>query len=504
MSARNAYTALIRHSQQAALLGSCAELLGWDEETYMPPAGVEHRGRQMALLAGLHHQRWTEPAFGDALAEVEGSKLVAQPEADEAVNVRLWRRLYDRACKLPRSLVEELAQTAAMAQQQWASARRRNDFARLLPWLDKMVALKRREAEAYGWTTEAYDALLEDYEPGAKAAEVATTLMDLQAQLRPLLDALAGARRRPDVAILARRFPLTRQRSFSKKVAGELGFNFKAGRLDSTTHPFFATVGPGDCRITTRYALNRFSDAFFATLHEVGHGLYEQGLPAVDYGTPVGEVPSVGLHESQARLWENTVGRSLGFWRHYFPLAQQAFPAALRDATLEQFHFALHHVEPSLLRIQADEVTYNLHISVRFELERELINGQLAPVDLPQAWNAAYQRVLGLTPASDADGCLQDGHWPAGMFGYFPTYALGNMMAAQLYARARSELGDLDAAFARGDFAGLLGWLRERIYGHGSRRTAAQLVQAATGTPPSAAPLVEVLRQTYGELYGIA
>src|SRR5580704_694235 len=231
MSARNAYTALIRHSQQTALLGSCAELLGWDEETYMPPAGVEHRGRQMALLAGWHHQRLTDPAFGDWLADVEGSKLVAQPDADEAVNVRLLRRAYDRACKLPRSLVEELAQTASMAQQQWASARRRDDFARLLPWLDKIVTLKRREAEAYGWTTEAYDALLEDYEPGARAADLATTLLDLQAQLRPLLDAVTGARRRPDVSILTRRFPLTRQRSFSKKVAGGLGFNFKAGRL---------------------------------------------------------------------------------------------------------------------------------------------------------------------------------------------------------------------------------------------------------------------------------
>jgi carboxypeptidase Taq len=504
MTPRQAYAALIRHSQQTALLGSCAELLGWDEETYMPPAGVEHRGRQMALLAGLHHERLTDPSVGDWLAQVEGSSLVKQSDSDEAVNARLWRRAYDRACRLPRSLVEELAQTASIAQQQWVVARRQNDFARLLPWLEKIVTLKRSEAGAYGWTGEAYDALLQDYEPGACAAQLARTLSDLQKQLRPLLDLLGQARRRPDGSILGRRFPLTRQRTFVKKVAGDVGFDFQAGRLDSTTHPFFTTVGPGDCRITTRYALNRFGDAFFAGLHEVGHGLYEQGLPAADFGTPLGECPSVALHESQARLWENTVGRSLGFWRHYFAPAQQAFPAALRDVALEQFHFALHRVEPSLLRIQADEVTYNLHIVVRVELERALINGELAPAELPQAWNAAYERVLGLTPPSDADGCLQDGHWAAGMFGYFPTYALGSIIAAQLFAQAQQDLGNLDEAFARGDFAVLLGWLGKGIYSQGSHRTTAELVQSITGAPPGAGPLVDMLWRTYGELYGVS
>jgi carboxypeptidase Taq len=498
-AANTAYSELIRCSQQSALLASCAEVLGWDEETYMPPAGVEHRGRQMALLAGMYHERLTDPALGDLIAEVEA----AQADPAWMPNIRLWRRTYDRACRLPRSLVEEIAQVTSIAQKQWASARRRSEFGVLLPWLERIVALKRREAECYGPATEAYDALLEEYEPGARAQQMAETLNDLQIRVRPLLEAIMGARRQPDALILRRRFPLTRQRSLVRKVAGIVGFDFKAGRLDSTTHPFFASIGPGDCRITTRYALNRFGDAFFAGLHEVGHGLYEQGILPEDYGTPVGEAPSLGLHESQARLWENAVGRSLAFWRYFFPEAQRVFPVALRGVTLEQFHFAVHQVEPSLNRVQADEVTYNLHIAIRFELERALINGELEPAGLPQAWNAAYQRLLGLTPPDDAEGCLQDGHWAAGLFGYFPTYALGNIFAAQLFARARQDVGNLDEAFSSGDFSGLLDWLRARIHRQGSRRTAAELVEGATGTPPSAAPLVEALRRTYGEVYGV-
>jgi carboxypeptidase Taq len=504
MTVENAYAELLRWSRQTALLGSCAELLGWDEETYMPAGGVEHRGRQMALLAGLQHERATDPRLGDWLAEVEGSPLVADADSPEAVNVRLWRRAYGRSCKLPRVLVEEIARVTATAQQQWAIALRRSDFKLYLPWLDKVVNLKRREAESYGWDTEAYDALLEEYEPGARAAGLARTLEELRDELRPLLDAILGSSRRPDATLLTRRYPVERQRTFAQCVAAAVGFDFQCGRLDSTTHPFFSSVGPGDCRITTRYALNRFGDAFFATLHEVGHGLYEQGLAPEHYGTPLGEAPSLGLHESQARLWENTVGRSLAFWRHFFPLAQQAFPATLRGVALDDFHFAVHHVAPSLNRVRADEVTYNLHIGIRFELERALVNGELQAADLPAAWTEAYRKVLGVTPADDAEGCLQDGHWSAGLLGYFPTYAIGNIFAAQLFARAREDLGDVDAQFARGEFAGLLGWLRDKVHRQGSRWPARDLVQRITGSPPSARPLVQALRRTYGELYGVA
>jgi carboxypeptidase Taq len=503
MTPETAYAKLIHASQQATLLDSCAELLGWDEDTYMPPGGVAHRGRQMALLAGLHHERRTAAELDDLLAAVEGSSLVADPLSAEAVNVRELRRAYDRACRVPRGLVEELAQITSLAQQEWAIARRRSDFARFRPWLERIVALKRREAESIGGTAVLYDTLLEEYEPGARTQPLAQMFAALREELSPLLHSIVGSPYQPNVAILARRYPLQRQRTFVHKVAAAVGFDFSCGRLDSTTHPFFAVIGPGDVRITTRYALQRFSEAFFATLHEVGHGLYEQGLPAEHHGTPMGQAPSLGLHESQARLWDNAVGRSRGFWQHFFPLARQMFPATLRDVDEDVFHFAVHHVAPSLNRVQADEVTYNLHILIRFELERALLHDDLRVADLPAAWNEAYRRYLGVTPPDDAEGCLQDGHWSAGMFGYFPTYTLGNLIAAQLMARAAEDLGNLDELFARGQFADLLDWLRQRVYREGSRYPAGVLVERITGSPPNHRALVQALRRKYGELYGV-
>jgi carboxypeptidase Taq len=503
MTPEAAYTQLIHATQEASLLASCAEMLGWDEDTYMPPGGVAHRGRQMALLAGLVHERQTDPRHGDWLAAVEESSLVADPRSPEAVNVRELHRTYQRAVRMPRRLVEEMAQVTSLAQAEWAVARRRSDFARLRPWLERIVALKRQEVEATGWDTDPYDALLEDYEPGARTEALVGLFAALRAELTPLLDGIAAARQRPNASILTRRYPLQRQRGFAQKVAAALGFDFARGRLDSTTHPFFASIGPGDVRITTRYLVMQFGAAFFATLHEVGHGLYEQGLPAEHHGTPMGQAPSLGMHESQARLWENAVGRSRGFWRHFFPLARQMFPAALRDIAEEDFFLAVHHVAPSLNRVQADEVTYNLHIAVRFELERALIRGELPPGDLPAAWNESYRRYLGVAPPDDAEGCLQDGHWAAGMFGYFPTYTLGNVFAAHFMARAAEDLGDLDGLFARGEFGALREWLRQRIYAEGSRFTAAELLEHVTGRPPDHRPLVRSLWYRYGSVYGI-
>jgi carboxypeptidase Taq len=503
MTAKDAYGKLVQWSQQATVLSSCAELLGWDEETYMPRGGVAHRARQMAHLAGLCHERLTDPRLGSLLEKVEGSTLVADGHSDEAVNIRLLRRLHDRATQLPRSLIEEIAQITSLAQQEWVMARRRAEFARFLPWLDRIVKLKRRQAESHGWRTEAYDALAEDYEPGARAAASAEMFAQLRQQLRPLLEGILGARHRADGSILERRYPLQRQRSFGHKVASAIGFDFACGRLDSTTHPFFTTIGPGDCRITTRYTLNRFGEAFFATLHEVGHGLYEQGLPEEHYGTPLGEAPSVGLHESQARLWENAVGRSRGFWRHFFSLAQQAFPVALRDVKLAEFLHAVHYVAPTLNRVRADEVTYNFHIAIRFELERALINGELLPADLPAAWNEHYRRDLGIVPPDDAEGCLQDGHWAAGLFGYFPTYTIGTLFAAQLMAKAKDDLGDLEGAHGRGEFVALLEWLRRHIHRQGSRQPAQTLIGQVTGVSTDIGPLVNALKKRYGEAYDL-
>ena len=286
-------------------------------------------------------------------------------------------------------------------------------------------------------------------------------------------------------------------------MAAAVGFDFERGRLDVAAHPFCTGIGPGDCRITTRFDEHEFSDAFFGILHEVGHGLYEQGLDETQYGTPLGEAVSLGVHESQSRLWENIVGRSQSFWAYWLPVARRIFLEGLADVSLEQFHAAVNHVQPSLIRVRADEATYNLHIIVRFELEQDLLAGNLAVKDLPAAWNEKYREYLGVSPANDAEGCLQDIHWSAGLIGYFPTYTLGNLYAAQLFAAAEAQIGGLDDAFTRGDFAGLLGWLREKIHRQGQRYRAADLVERVTGARPDHRPLIDGLRRKYAELYGI-
>jgi carboxypeptidase Taq len=503
MRAQAAYDELMRRVREESLLASCVTVLGWDEETYMPAAGAAHRAEQLAFLAGLQHARATDPRRGELLAEVEGSPLLADRHSAAAVNVRELRRLYDRATRLPRSLVQEVTRVASLATQAWTDACARADFAHFRPWLAKIVGLKRREAECIGGGLCAYDVMLDEHEPGARGDDLAQLFKTLRAELVPLAFALTHAPRRPSADLLRRQFPVERQWALSEAAAATLGFDFTRGRLDLSAHPFFSTISPGDCRLTTRFHPRSFQ-GFFATLHEVGHGLYEQGLPAEHFGTPAGEAASIGVHESQARLWENTVGRSLPFWQHFFPLARQVFPAVLRGVSLESFHFAVNNVEATLDRVGADEVTYNLHILARFEMERALVAGDLDPADVPWAWNEAYRHYLGVVPANDAEGCLQDSHWAGGLFGYFPTYTLGNLFAAQLWARAREEVGDLDAAFARGDFAGLLDWLRAKVYRHGRRYSAAELIEHASGSPPDHRPFLRELRRKYGALYGVA
>jgi carboxypeptidase Taq len=522
MNPRAAYQELIRRSKEIALLASCAELLAWDEDTYMPPGGVENRARQLAYLAGLQHERATDPQLGDVLDELKDSELVRDPLSPEAVNVREMLRSFQRHARLPRELVEEMARVSSLAQHEWAVARQDADFQRFLPWLTRIISLKRREAESLGGTPvkkgseprnakgptpgsrgNLYDALLEDFEPGMTDAGLAQLFEDLRRELKPLAAALTQARRRPNLGILRRDYPVERQRLFSESVAEAVGFDFNCGRIDAATHPFFSTIGPGDTRLTTRHHPTSFGDGVFVTLHEVGHGLYDQGLDPDHAGTPMGDAASLAVHESQGRLWENLVGRSRSFWRHFFPRARRTFRTALADVALDQFYFAVNAVEATFIRVQADEVTYNLHILIRFELERALITEELKPVDLPDAWNRAYRHHLGITPANDADGCLQDGHWAAGQFGYFPTYTLGNVYAAQLFAAAERACGSFDEAFARGDFSGLLGWLRAQVHRQGMRYPAVRLIEQATGAPPDARPLVEGLRRKYGDLYGI-
>jgi len=430
--------------------------------------------------------------------------LVADPESPEAANVRELRRVHERSRRLSRRLVEETARVTSLAQQEWVAAREQAEFARFEPWLEAIVRLKREEAECVGVGDEAYDALLDVYEPGARSRELERLFEALRRELVPLAAAIRGAPRKPRTAVLRRDFPIDRQRAFGEEVAAAVGFDFERGRLDVSAHPFSTSIGPGDCRITTRFDARNFCDGFFAILHEVGHALYEQGLDPEHRGTPAGEAASTGMHEANSRFWENRVGLSRGFWEHFYPRAKEVFRSTLRGVSLDEFHFALNAVAPSLIRVDADEVTYGLHILVRFEIERALVRGGLAVRDVPAAWREAYRRHLGVEPANDAEGCLQDGHWAEGLLGYFPTYALGDVVAAQLFARAAAELGDLEAQVARGELGGLREWLRERVHRRGGRLPAAHLVEQVTGRPPGPRPLLDALRRKYGELYGVA
>lgn len=495
-TAEKAYEWLVRHSRETALLESISRLLAWDQRTQMPPKGHAHRADQLAFLARLIHERETDPRVGEHLAKVEASSLARDPQSDVAVNLREWRRNYDRQTRIPQDLAVALARAAAEGQTAWEETRPRNDWQGFLPYLSRLVELSREEAQALGYTTEPYDALLDGYEVGETAAALEGLFRRLREGLTALLEAILGSGQAADADVLHRFFPRERQEQFCREVAAQIGYDFDAGRLDTTAHPFSTGVGPGDARITTRYDEHYLATAVFGTVHEAGHALYNQGLPLEHWGTPRGRSVSLGIHESQSRLWENLVGRSLGFWRHFYPRAQELFPS-LADISLKDFHQAINQVKPSLIRTEADEVTYNLHIIFRFELERDLINGRLAVSDLPEAWNAKMQEYLGLTPPDHRLGVMQDVHWSAGYFGYFPTYTLGNLYAAQFFAQARRELGDLEEFFARGDFQPLLDWLRARIHSQGGRFRPRDLVRVVTGEDLDQRFLVNHLQEKF-------
>jgi carboxypeptidase Taq len=503
MGATNGYDELLSTWRKGVVLGSVQSQLGWDEQTYLPPGGAANRADQMSLLAGIAHQQLTSPRLGELISALEANHKSGSDEVQQA-NVREARRRYDRLTKLPTRLVEELTRVTSLAQQNWVEARKKSNFQMFQPWLEKIVALKREEAAALGGRNgTTYDVLLDDFEPGAKSVDVAKIFAALRAALVPLVKAIAGSSKRPNGSILTRHYPKAAQAELAKSAAAAVGFDFTEGRLDESPHPFCSGMGPGDCRLTTRYDEHHFPGAFFGVLHEAGHGLYEQGLDKHAFGTPCGDAASLGIHESQSRMWENFVGRSRAFWQFFYPQAQGRFPESLKSVSQDEFYAAVNDVEPSFIRVEADEVTYNLHIMIRFELEQQLITGKLKPADVPAAWNAEYKRSLGITPPDDAQGCLQDIHWSGGMLGYFPTYALGNMYAAQLYTTARKSLGDLDAQLAKGEFLPLREWLREHVHRLGRQYLPGQLIERITGKPLSHQPLVDHLKAKFEPLYGL-
>jgi len=495
---------LFSELRQAALLRSTLGLLGWDEQTVMPVGGAPHRANQSAQLAGLAHERGTRPEIGDLLDQLSDEQALGGADSALAANVREARRKYNRARKLDQSLVEELTRCATLAQQAWVTSKKAKDFKQFLPWLEKTIALKRQEAQAVGAESGIlYDALLDDYEPGALTSDIQRVFDALRQELVPLVAAIRDSKKRPDASILTRSYPVAAQTEFATQAAAAIGFDFERGRLDTSAHPFCSGIGPGDCRLTTRYNEHHFPGAFFGVLHEAGHGIYEQGLDPAQFGLACGDAASLGIHESQSRMWENLVGRSRAFWEHFYGPAQAAFPEALGNTSLDDFHFAINDVQPSWIRVEADEVTYNLHIMLRFDLEQALISGDLQPADVPTAWNERFQEYFGMIPPNDALGCLQDVHWGAGLLGYFPTYALGNMYASQFFEQAKSELGDLSTMFSRGEFQPLKHWLNQKIHQHGMQHRASVLVEKVTGRPLSAEPLLTHLRTRFAPLFGV-
>jgi len=497
------YKLLRDHAKETTMIATIQSLLEWDERTYMPPAGGEYRADQVAFLAGQVHRRQTAEQLGHWLSELSESPLAVDRHSDTGSVIRHLKRDYEKKSRLPQALVEELTRLSVLGQQVWSRARRDNDFAQFQPLLEKTVKRKREEASALGYDDTPYDPLLDEFEPGETTANVARVLADLRDSLLPLLQAIAESSHQPDVAVLTRKFPISAQETFGRQVANAIGFDFHAGRLDVTNHPFCTGLGPGDVRLTTRYDQHAFGDAFFSILHEAGHGIYEQGLPRDGYGLPTSEAVSLGIHESQSRMWENQVGRSLALWEHFFPQAQRAFPEVIGDVNLQTFYGAINDVRPSLIRVDADEATYNLHILIRFELEKALIEDQLPVADLPGAWNEKYQHYMGITPPDYTDGVLQDVHWSAGLFGYFPTYALGNLYAAQFFSQAAADLGDVNANFRKGEFTPLREWLREHIHMHGRRYSSEELVERITGKPLSHNALMEHLSTKFGKVFGL-
>ena len=481
---------------------AASNVLSWDQETYMPPGGAKARAHQLSTLQTMAHEEFVADETGTLLDRAEADLNGADPLGDDASLIRVTRRDYERDRKLPSQLVAELSKTVSEAKEAWKTARANDDFGRFAPLLRRIVNLNLQKADALGYESEPYDALLDECEPGMKTATVADTFERLREDLVPIVDAIAASPSL-DNEVLHRTFPIEKQKQFAHEVISDLGYDFDRGREDVSAHPFTTSFSTGDVRLTTRYNESYFPAAFFSTLHEAGHGLYEQGIDDALDRTPLAEGTSLGMHESQSRLYENLVGRSRAFWSHYFPPLKEAFPDALGNTDLDTFYRAINRVEPSLIRVEADEVTYNLHIMLRFELERGLINQDIDVDALPELWRAKMEDYLGVGPDTDPDGVLQDVHWSLGAIGYFPTYALGNLMSVQLMEQIREDHPDLDDDLATGRFGPLLDWLRAHVHQHGRKITAPDLLQRITGDELSAEPWLTYVRSKFGSVYDL-
>jgi len=493
-----AYEKLLEKIRRIGRLSAVEALLDWDQQTYMPSGSVKARAEMRAEIESLTHVERTSDELGKLL-----DSALADGDPARETNIRETRRLRERAVRLPAELVHDLAYTASMAQSVWEKAKNDNDYASFEPILGKLLELKRAQADAIGYEEDPYDALMDEFEPGARSSQIDAVFSKLREALVPFVSAIAESSNPPDDSVLHRRYPRPGQEQMARRFTDALGFDSEHGRLDASTHPFCTSFSPDDVRITTRYNENHIAGGLFSLLHETGHALYELGLPAEHAFTPAGSAVSLGIHESQSRLWENYVGRSRPFWDHQYPWLTGQFPESLSDVPVEEFYRAINTVRPSLIRVEADEVTYNLHIILRFELERDMIAGRLAVRDIPEAFDAKMESLVGIRPPDDTRGCLQDIHWSCGIFGYFPTYALGNLYAAQFFAAAKSAISDLEDQLRHGEYGALLNWLRTEIHAHGMRYRADELCQRVTGKPLTIEPFMDYLTTKFKPIYGL-
>jgi carboxypeptidase Taq len=502
MDHEQAYNNLLEHGLEIARLNSIIQVLGWDQRTCIPTKGHGHRSEQMAYLAKLRHRRMTDPRAEEWLSEVEKSELVSDPDSIPAVNIRYWRRGYDKIRKIPESLAVELARLTSETQSVWERARPENDWAGVSGKLKRLFDLKIEQAQALGYEESPYDPLLDGYELDETVSSLQPVFDKLTPRLSALLDRILKARPPKSATLDGAKFPIPDQEKFGKYVAAAIGYDLEAGRLDISAHPFTTGIGPGDTRITTRYSETDFKEAFFATVHETGHALYHQGLPIEHWGAPFCRAVSLGINESQSRMWENMVARSRGFWE-YFKAPAAYYFRSFDEIGMEDLLREFNRVDPGFIRVEADEVTYNLHILLRFKLEQSLISGELEVEDLPEAWNREFEELFHMTPPDYAQGVMQDVHWFGGAVGYFPTYTLGNLYAAQFAARAETDLGDWEPLFREGRFLDLLAWLREKIHSQGARYKPRELAERISGEDLNPDYFMEYLESKYSRIYDL-
>ncbi len=485
-------------------LRHAAAVLGWDMQVNMPPGGAEARAEQLALLSRLAHQMFTAEETGRLIEAGEAEVGSADADSDEAAMVRVARHDYDLNTRVPVALVEELARVTTRAHNIWAKAREEADWSQFAPTLERILDLTRQQAEALGYEDRIYDALLNQYEPYMKTADVERLFDGLREELVPFVAAIFERLDAVDSGPVLRRYDVEKQVQFGLKVIEQIGYDLTRGRQDKSVHPFTTEFSINDVRITTRYKEDWMPSALFGSIHEAGHAMYEQGARQEYEGTILANGTSLGVHESQSRLWENVVGRSRGFWRHFYPELQRLFPETLSDVDLEAFYRAINFVSRSLVRVEADEVTYNLHIMLRFEMENALLEGKLAVRDAPDAWNAKMEQYLGITPPNNGkEGILQDVHWSSGLMGYFPTYSLGNFLSVQFWDKALQDVPTIPDEIERGNFEPLLGWLRENIHQYGRKYWPAELTQRVTGEPIQTRSFMRYLRAKYSDIYGL-